>query len=764
MEKTEFQTDLLLQMAFAGIKGRLEDMQKRGELSKNYFELASAEVPRNLEEWLSDEAIDALSPNLRLGIKDAIEAERWDDLINTFVRKVKFGTGGIRSMMAFDRYSILAMDREGIDARILKGPNTINNVVIMTCAFGVGRYLMDRARREGASEPKVVVGFDSRIQGEAFGRVVAEVLLASGLKVYLFDEPVPYPEVTFAIPFLNADVGIFISASHNDYRYNGFKLSGANGAQIPQNDRNAIVSEHILKTRPSQIERIPLDEVPTDPERLVFLGGSAPLPGIDYFGRGDRILDIHSAHAKHVKSFVLRKGIFSSDEGSSLSVAFAAFNGSGRRAVPRLMKELGVTRVHSIRSLDPLNGLFPAFKSEPGEEQQPDPGDPRAALIALRELQKDQVDWEDFDLMIGTDPDADRCGVILKPPVELSAVATSYSFPRFGRRHVLAPADDIWSLLLWYRMEHQLHEEGEGFDASRSFLVMSHTTSDMIAAVGRSYGIGVLKTWVGFGWLSNGVAEVWRGEGLPKVKRGRESDDAHRCHPVFFDTLEMKPDMAVNVAALEQSNGFSILGAPPDGFPEADRAMGTGGHVRDKDGTFAALLVTELAAYAKGRGEDLLSLLADRIYANPAVGLYVNYYEPDPLDGEYPGLAGDAKKKAILDRCSELLDQANGKGLALGGREVTSAEVYWTGKYDEGNWEGFPDEGIRFFFSSEEDHLTVRPSGTGNSLRFHVQLRGSPISAPMAWARRLQLELEAKEIVDDLRNRVGAPRVVGQAY
>jgi phosphomannomutase len=218
------------------------------------------------------------------------------------------------------------------------------------------------------------------------------------------------------------------------------------------------------------------------------------------------------------------------------------------------------------------------------------------------------------------------------------------------------------------------------------------------------------------------------------------------------------------VAALEQSNGFSILGAPPRGFPASDRSMGEGGHVRDKDGTFAALLVTELAAYAKGRGEDLLTLLADRIYADPAIGLFVNYYEPDPLDGEYPGLAGDAKKKAILDVCGELYEEANGKGIVLGGREATSAEIYWTGKYDQGNWEGFPDEGLRFFFSGEEDHLTVRPSGTGNSLRFHVQLKGGHASPPMAWAKRLELEREAKAIVDDLRERVGAPRVSGQAY
>src|SRR5690606_14315106 len=134
-----------------------------------------------------------------------------------------------------------------------------------------------------------------------------------------------------------------------------------------------------------------------------------------------------------------------------------------------------------------------------------------------------------------------------------------------------------------------------------------------------------------------------------------------------------------------QSNGFSILGGPPAGFPQSDRALGSGGHVRDKDGTFATLLTTEVAAYAKEQGTDLLSLLARHIYADPDIGLFVNYYEPDPFDGEYPGLAGDSKKKAILDKCIDLYERALGGDVAIAGRDVTDTRYYWTGKYDAAN-------------------------------------------------------------------------------
>ena len=93
---------------------------------------------------------------------------------------------------------------------------------------------------------------------------------------------------------------------------------------------------------------------------------------------------------------------------------------------------------------------------------------------------------------------------------------------------------------------------------------------------------------------------------------------------------------SINVAAMEQSNGFSILGGPP---PDG-RSLGVGGHVRDKDGTLAALLVAEVAAWAKEQGTTLYELIDKHVYLDPDVGLFVNYYEPDPIDGEYPGHRG----------------------------------------------------------------------------------------------------------------------------
>ncbi len=758
----------LLAVAREGIQDFLRQSYEEGRLAEKIYENARSAVFPSVRSWIEDPDIDRLSPNLKDGLRDAIRDGRWEDIVNAHLRFVNFGTGGIRQVMGFDREAILrAAEPGGIDARILKGPNTINNVTILRCATGVARYLT----ASGTPEPSAVVGFDSRIQGMAFARCITEVLLAQGLRVYLFDEAVPYPEVTFAIPVLEADVGMFISASHNDYRYNGFKLSGPNGSQIPPAVRDRILGEFILGTEPKDIRPVSLAESGPDLlERLVFLGGDEPLDSYDYLGLEDTLVDMHSLHTEHVKGFILKH-----DElrgaAQRLGVVYSAFNGSGRRAVPRILRELGFGRIHSISSLDQLNGLFPAFKSDPGEEQQPDPGDPRAASIALAEFEKDVASgkapftWEDAHILIGTDPDADRCGIVVRPPAAMSAVFDrAPETLRYGPDHVLIPADDLWSIVLWYRFEHEIARHGVIQDAPKKFVALSHTTSDMIAQLAKAYGLGVLKTWVGFGWLSAGVERVWRGATLPVFREGRERPDQRQSDRLFYDTSELGAGRSINVATMEQSNGFSILGGPPPGFPDEDRKLGVGGHVRDKDGTLAALLMAEIAAYALDRGTDLLSILADEIYADERVGVFANYYEPDPIDGEYRGIEGDSKKKRVLEKAVGLGEAAARGGLSLGGLEVEDVIVYWTGKYDAINWPEFPDEGIRFYFGRPFDHLTIRPSGTSNALRFHVQLTGPPSRGETAWGHRFDLEKRARAVVDEVRERIGATRQEGVEF
>ena len=186
----------ILKQAEAGVGAYLKGALDQGAITRGQYDGAIKCVMPNLAAWMNDPNIDKLSPNLKGGVADAVAAARWEDLVNAYRKELSFGTGGIRGMMAFDRDSIIKMQQDGLDARILKGPNTMNNIVVLKVSAGVAQF----GKSEGRNFDRIVIGYDSRVRGGDFARIIAELFLAYGYTVYLFDEPCPYPEVTFAIP------------------------------------------------------------------------------------------------------------------------------------------------------------------------------------------------------------------------------------------------------------------------------------------------------------------------------------------------------------------------------------------------------------------------------------------------------------------------------------------------------------------------------------------------------------------------------------
>ena len=787
----------LLNEAEAGIAAYLRAEKDAGRITGTYYDEAVARTVPNLRRWLLANELDDISPNLRDGIRDAIRAENWPGIVNAYSREVAFGTGGIREKMGPDRDVIYKLKEEGIHARILKGPNTINDVVYLLTSAGVAKFGIERM----PPLKSIVIGYDSRVRGQDFARVIAGLFLAYDYTVYFFDEACMYPNVTFAVPALKADVGVFISASHNDLRYNGYKLSCQNGSQFDPAERATLYEKYIKTVGFKDIKTVTFAAAP--PDRLWFLGGDkgkdqrkietgahAGLPLADplpeakslYAGRENRVIDLHSMHADQVRKFVLRPDAVTTTK-NPLVVGYSAFNGAGRKAIPRLLNEIGFTNVKRIMKLDPLDGTFPVFCSDPGKEQQPDPGDWRAADIAVEAFKNEYpADWDKLDLIIGTDPDADRCGTIV-PVFEHQRRA--YLHPGTGKEcdYALLSADEVWTLILWYRLEQESRLHGGRLpDAETRFIVLSHTTTDLLARVARKYGLGVMKTWVGFAQLAAATRAVWdlhqgrdtdgitEAGRLPEYEEGRRNAEATgnrqqgtgngqsegTCNRTIHSWEAMDDRRrCYNAAALEQSNGFSLLG----GVPPDERSLGRDGHVRDKDGAFAAVLIAELAQYAKDQGTNLLDLADEQLYLDPAIGLYLTHYEPDPMDGEYEGLAGYSKKRGILDAAESLFTSCAKAPFELGGLPVTSAVVYRTGKYDRVNWKGFPDEGYRFYFDEDRrSHLTIRPSGTSNALRFHVQLFGGVPTHENVIGRKADLRRTCARIVTDIRNRIGAPR------
>ena len=755
--------DSTLELANRQISKYLENALKTDRIDQQLYEEAKKHIYPNLKRWLEDPYIESIFPRLKEGICNAINSNeedkrdiQWENIVNAFRQSVRFGTGGIRGLMAFDKKSIIRLKDEGINAPILKGPNTINNLVFLLTSVGVARF----GKEQQPPFKKVVIGYDSRIRGHDMAEIVAQLFLAYDYTVYFFDAPCPYPEVTFAIPeeLIKADIGILISASHNDYRYNGYKLSCGNGSQFDPEERDEMYEKYIETSEPIQIRLCPFSEAPNG--KLWFLGGKEPVPGFDYAGKENFLIDIHKKHRDHVKSFLLMKDLAERQSSSSspLKIAYCAFHGSGNIAVPRLLREVGFTDIKPIthNGLNDLNGLFPSFCSDPGREQQPDPGDPRAAKIAVDAFESEYPGkFNDIDVLIGTDPDADRCGVVVKVPENQQHL---YG----GEDYYLLPADDMWALVLWYRLHRDIEKYCQVKDADRKFVTLSHTTSDSITHLAHKHGLGVVRTWVGFASLAAATRDVWNGkeDQILRLVDGRDQAYSSLCHPFVCDCQDMENGKrSINVAAMEQSNGFSILGdRPPD-----EKSLGVGGHVRDKDGTFAALLVAEIAAWAKERKTTLIELLDKHIYLDPDIGLFINLYEPDPLDGEYPGIEGDRLKKAILRRAIGYFQLALSGDLKIADIPVKSACIYRTGKYDiiyPPTYDfQFPDEGVRFFFDDEKiNHVTVRPSGTGNALRFHAQLHDDSVTESNLIEKKEQLLSKGRAIMNNIRQLLKAPR------
>jgi len=763
-----------------GVRENLTRHLSKARLDEQIRKKSLTDVFANLCRWMEDASMDSISPRAKEGILAAIAARRWSDLSEAFYTDIEFGTGGIRGRAVIREDELGLLKDEGIQAPFLRGPNTINDIVFARISASIAKFGQDRNYKS------IVIGYDSRIRGRDFAHLIASVFVAYDFTVYLFDDVVPYPEVTFAIPHLKASMGILISASHNDRRYNGYKLSCANGSQFSIEDRATILNDYVSKTGFDKIRMADLRTAGKD--SLVFLGGGYRYPHLEYYAYEGKPVDVHSEHFSHVLDFVLdKKGIREPVAGKQktggIHVAYSAYNGAGGPTMKRLVEALGIIKFDVIEKLYKVDGTFPAFadlKTKKGLPiyQQPDPGEARAAATAMREYKNEygrvRLGPEGVDLLIGTDPDADRTGISVRVPPRQKEICKAKDRENGlldREEFTLLDADTAWSLIMWYRMENWEKIEGLrklGLTLDDCFLVQSHTTTDIMPLLARKHGLGVVKTWVGFAQLATGAEKVWNGtlkeHYFSSPNKTSDFKSIYAFDEPWFE--ERSTRRLYNFAALEQSNGFSILGAKPPSPVD----LGEYGHVRDKDGTFAAILFLDVLAYAKKNKMDILELADRKLYLDPAVGLIRTGYRAAPQYGQYEGLEGRSKKLEILRKSSDLIRRfQSGKTVRIGRRAVTKAEEYKTGKYDiqhghtrEAGFDParretftFPDEGIRFFFGDEFSHLTIRPSGTSQSLRFHVQLRDRKVTTGSLKTRRIAMEKEIQLMFASVGKLVG---------
>lgn len=386
-------------------------------------------------EWLKNPHFDeATKKELRAIEHDTKEIE------DRFYRELQFGTGGLRGVLG-------------------AGTNRMNTYVVRKATQGIAEYILSLGGEFAARG--VLIAYDNRQMSKEFSQEAACVFAANGIPVYLFQGLRPVPQLSFSVRHLRTCAGIMITASHNPAEYNGYKVYWEDGAQIANEQANAIMRA---------IERVPgYDSVYVC---SLAEGGKKGLI---------RWLDERADDAYYAE--VLKLSVFSYEIGSiakTYPVVYTPLHGTGNLPVRRVLREMGFQTVHVVAEQELPDGAFPTVAS-------PNPEDPRAFEMALK-LAKDK----DAKLILATDPDCDRVGVMVRND---------------AGDFVLLTGNQTGALLTYYllngmKIKGRLPENG--------VLITTIVTGDLGPEIAKKYGVKNIKTLTGFKYIGEKIKEFER--------------------------------------------------------------------------------------------------------------------------------------------------------------------------------------------------------------------------------------------------------------
>ena len=291
-------------------------------------------------------------------------ADNNSEIRDRFYKELNFGTAGIRGIIG-------------------AGTNRMNKYVVRRLSTAIAAHILSKGTK--AKKDGIVIGYDSRNFSEEFAKEAAAVFAGNGIKVYLHTEIIPVPVLSFSVRHLRCAAGIMITASHNPKEYNGYKVYGPDGAQLSLTDS-------------AQISRIMLSI--TDYTKV-------PSFSFDFFKTGNNIKyvdsNIKSIYLKEVKKLIADKEGFKKNAGK-ITVVYTPLHGAGAKWIPEILKECGVTNLHTVKEQMQPDGNFPTVNL-------PNPEDPAAFTMALDLAKNIQA-----DIVLASDPDSDRTGVYARTP------------------------------------------------------------------------------------------------------------------------------------------------------------------------------------------------------------------------------------------------------------------------------------------------------------------------------------------------------------
>lgn len=499
------------------------------------------------ESWLRDPGIDEETKRELRGIAgNAAEIE------DRFFRELAFGTGGLRGVMG-------------------AGTNRMNRYVIGKATQGFAAYLLREAAGRGlaassAAEgtaaapaaPIVVIAHDSRHNSDVYSLEAACVLAANGIKTCLFRSLRPTPQLSFAVRHLGAIGGIVITASHNPPEYNGYKVYASDGCQLVPDQAEQVIAcirevgsfDHVMRISPAEAEARGL---------LAWLGEEAD-----------------EAFAEAVAAQSVQPALLRGGAGSALSIVYTPLHGSGNVPVRSVLARAGFGQVHVVPEQEQPDGAFPTVKS-------PNPEEHEAFALAI-----ELADRVGADIIIGTDPDADRMGAVVKND---------------EGRYVVLTGNQSGAIMVHYLLS-QLQAQGKL--PADGTVIKTIVTSEMGADIARSYGCKVINTLTGFKYI---------GEQMTRFEREKEQGAASGS--------------SAGTATGEQGGHTFLFGY------EESYGYLAGTYARDKDAVLASMLICEAAAYYKSIGKTLYDVLLE-LYQQ--YGTYMEKLESRTLKGK-DGLA-----------------------------------------------------------------------------------------------------------------------------
>ena len=383
------------------------------------------------KKWINSSYFDEETKNELLAIKDNDK-----EIKERFYKNLEFGTGGLRGIIG-------------------AGTNRINIYTIRRATLGVANYIINTMGEVGKHKG-VVIAYDSRFMSKEFSDEAAKTLAAYGIKAYIFDELRPTPELSFAVRYLGCAMGIVITASHNPKEYNGYKVYGPDGGQVCIEMANDIIAEVNKIEDYSIIKTIDLEEAINN--KMITIIGK----------------NVDDAFIDAVKSQIINQDIIN-EYGKNLKVIFTPIHGSGNKSIRRVLDEAGFKNVEVVKEQEYPDPNFSTV-------EYPNPEEKSVFNIAI-----DMAKQSNADLIIGTDPDCDRVGVVVK---------------NSEGEYIILNGNQVGSLLVRYVIESLVENNKLPKNPT---IVKTIVTSELGAKIANHYNVETLNTLTGFKFIGEKI-------------------------------------------------------------------------------------------------------------------------------------------------------------------------------------------------------------------------------------------------------------------